>query len=73
MEKRKYDSTVARIAGNIAGGIAGAFLTASFDPVRGTSLTDEKQQDIIIVAVDMARRIVAEVERTEPPAVEGKG
>lgn len=52
MEKRKYDSTVARIAGNIAAGM---------DPLN------TRDELIVEVAVRLARAIVAEVERTEPP------
>lgn len=48
-------STVARMAGNIAGSIAGS-------PVASTMTHDQ----IAAIAVDIARKIVAEVERTEP-------
>ena len=54
-EKRKYDSSVARIAGNIVG--------ALLDFNR-----DEKDQVVVQRAVAIARAIVAEVERTEPGA-----
>lgn len=50
-ERRKYDSTVARIAGNILSG-----------NWPQSILTNE---DAVEWAVQMARAIVAEVERTE--------
>jgi hypothetical protein len=53
-EKRKYDSTVARIAGNL---LSGMMVT---NPPIGTM--------DIRNAVETARAIVAEVERTEPAA-----
>lgn len=63
-EKRKYDSTVARIAGNIASGIA---------PLHGRTYIKyqetweiENKEIIAAEAVALARMIVAEVERTEP-------
>lgn len=55
MNERKYDSTVARIAGNIAGGFGPAAL-----------LYDVPTEKLAAVAVDLARAIVAEVKRTEP-------
>jgi hypothetical protein len=58
MSPRKYDSTVARIAGNILSG-QGAFNMAS--------LTDPAVRRVAEQAVRMARAIVAEVERTEIP------
>lgn len=60
-EKRKYDSTVARIAGNIASGIAGRLL----DPVLFINLDEET---VARECVSLARAIVAETERTEPSA-----
>lgn len=54
--KRKYDSTVALIAGSIAGGLLARVpndMDMPFDPIAELS-------------VSMARAIVAEVERTEP-------
>lgn len=59
-EKKKYDSTVARIAGNIAAGIATSYVGADrLIPVM----------QIAVDAVELARAIVLEVERTEPPAI----
>jgi hypothetical protein len=55
-EKRKYDSTVARIAGNIAG-----HLVQTFD-----AAVPQGHELIAQAAVMLARAIVAEVERTEP-------
>jgi hypothetical protein len=51
MSKRKYDSTIARIAGNILSG---------FIPIGEYQMKLKAQQ-----AVALARAIVAEVERTE--------
>lgn len=53
---RKYDSSVARMAGNIAAGIAPGF---------NFGYSDQRQQ-CAEVAVALARAIVAEVQRTEP-------
>lgn len=52
-EKRTYDSTVARIAGDIASGLVDRF-------------HDRADQDVVRRAVWLARAIVAEVQRTEP-------
>ena len=51
--KRKYDSTVARIAGNIAAGL------------RWDALNQIPDERIAVVCVRVARAIVAEVGRTE--------
>jgi hypothetical protein len=51
--RRDYDSTVARIAGNI---LSGSFL--SEDP--------EHRKLLAVRAVEIAREIVAEVRRAEP-------
>lgn len=53
MEKKKYDSTVARIAGNIASGMTEDIYKRNF-------------MHVATFAVAAARAIVAEVERTEP-------
>lgn len=53
MTKKKYDSTVARIAGNVAGQVM----------VFGEGIDPEW---IAKMSVSVARAIVAEVERTEP-------
>lgn len=53
---RKYDSTVARIAGNILGHIKGSY--SVLDPVQRAMLAK--------ASVQMARAIVSEVQRTEP-------
>ena len=52
MSKRKYDSTVARIAGNILSGM--------------TRCDEADDQRAAAWAVRVARTIVAEVQRTEP-------
>ena len=56
METRRYDSTVARIAGNILGGYV------------GNVVPQDAEAEAIAVrwSVKLARAIVAEVERTEP-------
>lgn len=56
MEKRKYDSSVARIAGNIASGMVDDLLTV------------ESMSRIAHISVRLARAIVSEVERTDLPA-----
>jgi len=59
MAQRDYDSTVARIAGNIMGGSL------------GRTGMDLKDVDLAVQwAVKLARAIVAETKRTEPK-VEG--
>lgn len=55
MKPRKYDSTVARIAGNIASGMG----DGKYDHRNHTWMA--------AAAVNLARAIIAEVERTEPP------
>lgn len=55
--KRDYDSTVARIAGNIA---AGLVTTHTFGPEGG------QYHRLAPTAVNIARWIVAEVKATEP-------
>ena len=52
--KRKYDSTIARIAGNLLSGVPDDWLRVS------------RREDTVRTAVDTARLIVEEVERTEP-------
>jgi hypothetical protein len=60
-EKRKYDSTVARIAGNIASGLMAQVIFQDYKPV-------ENGRWIAAQTVALARLIIAEVERTEPLA-----
>jgi hypothetical protein len=57
--KRKYDSTVARVAGNIASGM-----------VRDRDESGDHFPDEAIAewSVSLARAIVEEVQRTEPEA-----
>lgn len=57
MSLKKYDSTVARIAGNIASGLAEKLLTR----------TDRTVDEDVVArdCVSLARAIVREVERTE--------
>lgn len=54
---RDYDTTIARIAGNIASGLI------FWEPI-GTH--DEHLAAVARVAVDLARRIVAQVKATDP-------
>jgi hypothetical protein len=58
---KKYDSTVARIAGNIAGPLAQMAIQVE----KGTLLKSDVEL-ISKVSVALARAIVAEVERTGP-------
>lgn len=57
---KKYDSTIARIAGNLLSGNPYLFLN------NGVTY----DEDLAINAVRVARLIIAEVERTEPKADE---
>jgi hypothetical protein len=57
--KRKYDSTVARIAGNL---LSGVFRQSDWPQ------TTERRKEIAADAVKVARAIVEEVQRTEPEA-----
>lgn len=58
MAKRDYDSTVARIAGNVASGLATKYYTSlAFDMWYRCLATD---------SVRIARAIMEEVRRTEP-------
>lgn len=57
MNQRTYDSTVARIAGNL---LSGVWQSGMFN---STTL----RHDLVVAAVAMARDIVAETKRTEPP------
>ena len=59
MPQRKYDSTVARIAGNILSGMKPDY---TFDRIE----REEQRRIMAEWAVGVARAIVAEVERTEP-------
>jgi hypothetical protein len=59
MNQRKYDSTVARMAGNIAAGTVEYFARPN--------LSEEDARQIAVGVVKLARAIIAEVERTEPP------
>lgn len=63
-EKRKYDSTVARMAGNIAGAFMERVLVVRQNDRLG--FTAESIEHVAGAAVAIARAIVAETERTEP-------
>jgi hypothetical protein len=56
MGKPKYDTTVARIAGNIFSGLTD----------RAVTMSDENQRKAVVWSVRQARAIVAEIQRTEP-------
>lgn len=60
MEKRKYDSTVARIAGNILSGLVSNPGAVSDWAIVGETSVEQ-------TAVRMARAVIAEVQRAEPP------
>jgi hypothetical protein len=60
-QKRDYDSTVARIAGNIACEL----LRSSWKAMPRSSMGD-RHEAVANAAVHLARAIVAEVKRTEP-------
>lgn len=59
-QRRDYDSTVARIAGNIAAGLVGGSGRGWIFDYRETAA-----REVTSISVDLARRIVAEVKRTE--------
>ncbi len=61
MTQRKYDSTVARIAGNIISGMG-----------EGLLRSDEYRRELVELAVETARWIVAETIRTEPAPPESQ-
>ena len=60
-KKRPYDSTVARIAGNIASGFVG-------NPAAVSDWAMSGETSIEQTCVRLARAIVAETKRTEPEA-----
>lgn len=68
MEKRKYDSTVARIAGNILGHLLAHQQGNRADNGKPFTFTHKPELADVTIAVSAARAIVAEVERTEPKA-----
>lgn len=61
-QKRDYDSTVARIAGNIAAGLVAT------DEHSGPYNWQTDELGVAKRAVSLARAIVAEVKSTEPNA-----
>lgn len=64
---RDYDTTIARIAGNIASGLASKpDLNAS--GFNGGDGIRDWAQSVTLISVALARAIVAEVKRTEPAA-----
>lgn len=64
---RDYDSTMARIAGNIASGVASEFLPREPGDPTGAQV----HRDIAKFCVELARAIVDETRRTEPAQEEG--
>jgi predicted benzoate:H+ symporter BenE len=63
--KRKYDSTVARMAGNIAAGLVDSSVLEIFATMPAGA-NDRYAAAIASVSVALARAIVAETLRTEP-------
>lgn len=63
---RPYDSTVARLAGNIAAGLVRHPEFSSFSHISTIQGLNEWTGDVAILAVKLARAIVAETQRTEP-------
>lgn len=67
-EQKKYDSTVARIAGNIASGMMSGWVPnrvlGHAGPLDPEAV--DRMQRIVTHAVAMARAIVAEVQRPAP-------
>jgi hypothetical protein len=65
MKKRDYDTTVARIAGNIACG-----LVSKPDPkgagIMGAEGVADWMKSVVMMSVGLARAIVAETCATEP-------
>ena len=61
MSEKNYDSTIMRIAGNIASGLANH--PSAMDPFIAVSAAES----FAIISVRMARAIVAEVLRTSEP------
>lgn len=59
--KPTYDTTIARIAGNIASGLVGR------EDFNGNPETEAFQCYVAVMSVAFARAIAAEVQRTEPP------
>ena len=66
-EKRKYDSTVARIAGNIASGFASRPDRKMSEMASASEIADW-MRSVTVLSVGLARGIVAEIERTEQEA-----
>jgi hypothetical protein len=70
--KRNYDSTVARIAGNIAAGLVSK-ADASAAGIYGVAKLADWMESVVLLSVGLARGIVAEVERTEPGTPQRSG
>lgn len=66
--KKKYDSTIARIAGNL---LSGKALYIESSDGRINHFSEAYEQAVTAAAVRRARFIVAEVERTEPEEPSG--
>ena len=70
MAKPDYDTTLARIAGNIASGLVSkADMNGS--GLNGVEGIREWAKSVTLLSVGIARAIVAEVKRAEPSALEG--
>jgi hypothetical protein len=66
MSKRKYDSTVARVAGNIASGIVDIDLIDAMSATIPEEAKTRHCHAIARVSVVIARMIIEEVMNTEP-------
>lgn len=61
MSKPDYDTTIARVAGNILSGTTLQYLVDDYE-------REEAKRLAVVFAVEMARAVIAEVKRTEPLA-----
>ena len=64
--KRDYDSTVARMAGNIAAGLVSKPDPRCSELAESAEEVGEWMQSIVLMSVGIARGIVNETRRTEP-------
>lgn len=61
MSKPDYDTTIARVAGNILSGTTLQYLVNDYE-------REEAKRLAVVFAVEMARAVIAEVKRTGPLA-----
>lgn len=64
--KPNYDTTIARIAGNIAAGLVNK-PDLNGSGANGPEGLADWAKSVVLLSVGLARGIVAEVKRTEPP------